>query len=55
MSRLKNPKRKTQKYFDLRQISDLGVTGQSFLPFVSAYANHVLYRAKTFTGRLEVG
>lgn len=53
MSKTRNPKKPDHKYFDVRQISELDEASEEYQSFVKAYASFVLYRAKTFSNRLN--
>lgn len=53
MSRTRNPKKPTHKYFDLQLIDDLDINSEIYQDFVVQYAKYVLYRAKTFSGKFE--
>jgi len=53
MSRTRNPKKPTHKYFDLRLMNDLDAASEVYEDFVVQYAKYVLYRAKTFSGKFE--
>lgn len=53
MSRIRNPKKPTHKYFDLRLMNDLDATSEVYQDFVTQYAKYVLYRAKMFSGKFE--
>ena len=53
LSRVRNPKNPDHKYFDVKPIAEVDVMGEPYSKFIAAYATHVIYRTKNFSGKFE--
>lgn len=51
MSRLRNPKQPDHKYFDIKMITELDATSESYKEFIKAYASYVIARHKSFSSK----
>ena len=54
MSKVRNPKNPTHKYFDARMVSgELDENSKAYKKFVASYWAYVIYRMKSFSAKFE--
>jgi hypothetical protein len=51
MVKSRNPKNPDQRYFDLEEISIVDKAGDKYSEFIYAYAEYVMHRIKSISGK----
>jgi len=53
MSKARNPKNPSHRYFDQRMVQEVDELSEDYEPFVTAYAAYVVARSRTFSAKFD--